>query len=103
MAISIPVMNAIAKTMALEYHILQVVWARFSGHLLCVVIVFWPRFGPRIFKSRNYRGEFGPLIADVCIERLLYFRATAGATCHRVGNYADWSDFNNCAGGTVTR
>ena len=59
MVITIPVMNAIAKTMALEYHILQVVWARFSGHLLCVVIVFWPRFGPRIFKSRNYRGEFG--------------------------------------------
>ena len=58
MVISIPVMNAIAKTMALEYHILQVVWARFSGHLLRVVIVFWPRFGPRIFKSRNYRGEF---------------------------------------------
>jgi len=32
MVMTIPVINAIAKTMALEYHILQVVWARFSGH-----------------------------------------------------------------------
>jgi len=59
MVITIPLMNGIAKTLALEYHNLQVVWARFSGHLLCVVIVFWPKFGTRIFKSRNYRGEFG--------------------------------------------
>ena len=58
MVITIPLMNGIAKTLALEYNNLQVVWARFSGHLLCVVIVFWPKFGVRIFKSRNYRGEF---------------------------------------------
>ena len=58
MVLAIPVMNAMAKTLALEFHIVQVIWARFTGHLLCVIVVFWPTLRMRLFKSENYRMQF---------------------------------------------
>ena len=58
MVLAIPVMNAIAKTLALEFHVVQVIWARFTGHLLCVIVVFWPVLGKRLFHSQNYRLQF---------------------------------------------
>ena len=58
MLLAIPVMNAVAKTLALEFHIVQVVWARFTGHLLCVIAVFWPLLGARLFRSGHYRLQF---------------------------------------------
>lgn len=58
MVLVIPVMNAVAKTLALEFHIVQVVWARFTGHLLCVVLVFWPRLGKQLFRSHSYPTQF---------------------------------------------
>lgn len=58
MVLVIPVMNSVAKTLALEFHIVQVVWARFTGHLLCVVLVFWPRMGDQLFRSHSYSTQF---------------------------------------------
>ena len=49
-----PVMNACAKALAAEFPVLQVVWARFTGHLICMTLVFWPVRGWRLFKSANY-------------------------------------------------
>ena len=32
-------MNALAKWLLVEYHVVQVVWARFTGHFLLVMVV----------------------------------------------------------------
>ena len=53
-----PVMNACAKTLAAEYPLMQVVWARFTGHFICMTLVFWPRRGWRLFKSAKFSLQF---------------------------------------------
>ena len=49
-----PVMNACAKSLTVDYPVMQVVWARFTGHLVCMTLVFWPKRGWRLFQSANY-------------------------------------------------
>ena len=46
-----PVMNAIAKALTVDYPLAQVVWARFTGHLICMTLLFWPGRGWRLFAS----------------------------------------------------
>ena len=53
-----PVMNAIAKSLTVDYPIAQVVWARFTGHFICMTLVFWPRRGWRLFKSARPSIQF---------------------------------------------
>lgn len=54
----IPVMNAVAKTLTIDYPIAQVVWARFTGHFVCMTLVFWPRRGWRLFQSARPSLQF---------------------------------------------
>lgn len=53
-----PVMNATAKALTADYPIAQVVWARFTGHLVCMTLVFWPKRGWRLFKSARPAIQF---------------------------------------------
>ena len=46
-----PVMNAMAKSLTVDFPLAQVVWARFTGHFVCMTLVFWPKRGWRLFKS----------------------------------------------------
>lgn len=46
-----PMMNAMAKSLTVDYPLAQVVWARFTGHFVCMTLVFWPTRGWRLFKS----------------------------------------------------
>ncbi len=46
-----PVMNATAKALTVDYPLVQVVWARFAGHFICMTVLFWPGRGWRLFAS----------------------------------------------------
>jgi len=49
----IPFLNAIAKALQAEIPVLQIVWSRYVGHLLFMIIVFSPSRGLALFRSRR--------------------------------------------------
>lgn len=51
----LPAMNAIAKSLALEFPVWQVVWARFLGHLVWMTLLFAPTAGLALFRTANPR------------------------------------------------
>lgn len=53
----LPVMNSFAKSLASEFWLWQVVWARFAGHLLWLSLMFAPRLGMSPFRTRHVRGQ----------------------------------------------
>ena len=57
MLLIIPLMNTFAKTLVAEFHVIQVVWARFTGHLLCMTLLFWPQRGWRLYYTKNPAGS----------------------------------------------
>ncbi|MDP6392985.1 MAG: DMT family transporter [Arenicellales bacterium] len=46
-----PVMNTIAKMLTVDYPLTQVVWARFTGHFVCMTLLFWPGRGLKLFRT----------------------------------------------------
>jgi drug/metabolite transporter (DMT)-like permease len=54
----LPSMNGIAKHLAADYPMVQVVWARFAGHLAAMTILFWPKLGPALYRTRRPRLQF---------------------------------------------
>ena len=46
-----PVMNGMAKSLTVDHPVAMVVWARFTGHLVAMTLVFWPSRGWRLFKT----------------------------------------------------
>lgn len=48
-----PFMNAGVKLLTARYPVLEITWARFTGHLLVMLIVFLPRHGRRLFAPRR--------------------------------------------------
>ncbi|MCP5151503.1 MAG: DMT family transporter [Ectothiorhodospiraceae bacterium] len=52
-ALVLPFLNAGAKLLGGEYPIVEIVWARYAGHLLCMMLVFMPRRGLRLFATRR--------------------------------------------------
>ena len=53
-----PVMNAMAKSLTVDYPLVQVVWARFTGHFICMTLLFWPGRGWRLFASARLSLQF---------------------------------------------
>lgn len=47
----IPFMNATAKWLGGQFPIVEVVWARYAGHLLFMLVLFLPRRGFSLFRS----------------------------------------------------
>jgi len=54
-----PIMNGIAKFLVVEYPMPQVVWARFTGHFLFMVAIFWSGRGWRLFATTRPALQFG--------------------------------------------
>jgi drug/metabolite transporter (DMT)-like permease len=48
-----PLMNAMMKLLTQRYPVFEIVWARFTGHLVVMLIVFWPRYGRRLLATRR--------------------------------------------------
>lgn len=48
-----PFMNAAVKYLSTDFDTPMIIWARYAGHLLCMLIVFMPSRGCRLFASRN--------------------------------------------------
>jgi drug/metabolite transporter (DMT)-like permease len=48
-----PFLNASVKLLTRDYPVTEIVWARFTGHLIWVVILFFPKHGWRIFAARR--------------------------------------------------
>lgn len=80
-----PVMNSLAKFLTADFPVWQVTWARFTGHLLVIIVVFMPRRGLALFATNRPRGQlmrstvfFG---SNVCFVAALPFidLATAAA------------------------
>ena len=54
-----PFMNAAVKLLAVHYPVSQVVWARFTGHLLIVLVVFLPSHGLGLLRTRRPALQIG--------------------------------------------
>ena len=48
-----PFLNTAAKLLTADYPITEIIWARFTGHLVCVLLVFMPQRGWRIFAAKR--------------------------------------------------
>ena len=81
----LPIMNSIAKSLAADYPLTQVVWARFLGHLVLMSLLFGPFLGAALVRAHRPREMIGRsfvfLVANfVFIAALPYIQlATASA------------------------
>jgi drug/metabolite transporter (DMT)-like permease len=48
-----PFMDAGIKWLSPNYPVMEIVWARFTGHLLFMLLIFLPRYGRRLFATRQ--------------------------------------------------
>jgi drug/metabolite transporter (DMT)-like permease len=48
-----PFMNTVVKLLAVGYPVGEIVWARFTGHLIIMLIVFLPQYGRSLFRMRR--------------------------------------------------
>jgi len=58
-----PFLNASAKALTAHYPMPMIVWARFAGHFLVVLIAFLPTSGWRIFHTRRPLLQIGRSLA----------------------------------------
>jgi drug/metabolite transporter (DMT)-like permease len=54
-----PFMNAAVKLLGARYPVAQIVWARFTGHLVIMLIVFLPHYGRRLLATRRPMVQIG--------------------------------------------
>ena len=54
-----PFLNAGVKLLAPNYPVMEIVWARFTGHLIIVLAVFLPRYGRTLFRTRRPAVQIG--------------------------------------------
>ena len=48
-----PLMNAEVKLLAARYPVIEITWARFTGHLIVMLIIFLPQYGRRLIATRR--------------------------------------------------
>ena len=48
-----PFLNTCAKLLSTEYPLLEIVWARFTGHFLVMALIFLPSSGWRLFAAHR--------------------------------------------------
>jgi drug/metabolite transporter (DMT)-like permease len=73
-AMFIPLLNASAKYLTLRYPVLEVVWARYAGHFLYMLIAFWPRLGSRLLVASR---PFLQMVRSslLCVSTLIFMTA----------------------------
>lgn len=54
-----PLMNAMMKLLTARYPVLEIVWARFTGHLIVMLAVFLPQYGRRLIATRRPLVQIG--------------------------------------------
>lgn len=54
-----PFMNAAVKLLGARYPANEIVWARFTGHLIVMLAVFLPQYGLRLFATRRPAVQIG--------------------------------------------
>jgi drug/metabolite transporter (DMT)-like permease len=48
-----PLMNADVKLLTARYPVIEITWARFTGHLIVMLVVFWPKYGRALVNTRR--------------------------------------------------
>jgi drug/metabolite transporter (DMT)-like permease len=71
-----PFMNAAVKLLAADYPIAQIVWARFTGHLIIMLLVFLPRHRWKLLLPRRRVVQVGRSIC-MLLSTLLFVMAIA--------------------------
>jgi len=69
-----PFMNAAVKLLAAHYPVAQITWARFTGHLIVMLIVFLPRYRWRLLRTRRPAVQIGRSIL-MLLSNLLFVMA----------------------------
>ena len=59
-----PFMNAAVKLLGARYPANEIVWARFTGHLIVMLLVFLPQYGRRLLATRRPARADRPRAAD---------------------------------------
>jgi drug/metabolite transporter (DMT)-like permease len=60
-------LDSLAKVMGQHYPVLQIVWFRYTFHVVGMLVVFLPMMGKRMFRAANMRWQVGRgLILVVC-------------------------------------
>ena len=54
-----PLMNAMMKLLAARYPVFEIVWARFTGHLVVMLTVFLPQYGRSLIATRRPLVQLG--------------------------------------------
>jgi drug/metabolite transporter (DMT)-like permease len=80
-----PFMNASVKLLGARYPVTEIVWARFTGHLVIMLLVFLPHYGWRVLATRRPAVQFarsflmlaGNLLFVVAIARVPLATASA--------------------------
>jgi len=54
-----PFMNAAVKLLTADYPVMQIVWARFTGHVIVMLAVFLPQYGRSLFATRRPGVQIG--------------------------------------------
>jgi drug/metabolite transporter (DMT)-like permease len=54
-----PFMNAAVKLLGARYPANEIVWARFTGHLIVMLLVFLPQYGSQLFATRRPAVQIG--------------------------------------------
>lgn len=68
-----PIMNGIVQVLSRDYRSEQIIWARTAGHLLIVLIVLLPRFGPSIFVTRQPLAQISRSLLLLASTTLFFF------------------------------
>jgi drug/metabolite transporter (DMT)-like permease len=69
-----PIMNGLVKLLTLRYDPTQVVWFRVTLHLVLVTLVFLPRLGLGLFRTRRIGAQFISSLS-MLLSTLLFFSA----------------------------
>jgi drug/metabolite transporter (DMT)-like permease len=54
-----PFMNASVKLLTADYPVVQIVWARFTGHLIFMLAIFLPQHGRALLRTKRPVVQFG--------------------------------------------
>ena len=54
-----PLMNASVKLLTAGYPVVEIIWARFTGHLIVMLIVFLPQYGRWLIATRRPLVQIG--------------------------------------------
>ncbi|HLY89094.1 MAG TPA: DMT family transporter [Acetobacteraceae bacterium] len=82
-----PFMNAAVKLLAANYPAAQITWARFTGHLLVMLVVFLPQYRSSVIRTRRPAVQIGRSLA-MLFSNLLFVMAIGSvplATASAIG------------------